>query len=325
MLRRGGARTLVLLVGIVCVPEAGVSRAAAGWVDERGPAPPGTARPAAVERGAGRFECYGRLATIVGTTGPDVLTGTSGRDVIVGRRGRDVIDGRGGNDYICAGPGDDLVDGGGGDDNIEASVGDDALDGGPGRDFLGYFYSRRAAFVDFTTGEASGRGLDLVRGFEGAVGSRFGDTFLGGPAAEQLEGRGGNDRLDGGKGNDLLMPGPGLDRLVGGDGWDFALYWDALGGIWADLRGAQGDGRDRFEGIEGLAGSPFADVLTGGEHGDALYGYRGRDRLRGHGGDDRLFGGRGSDLLDGGPGTDVLNGGLGRDRCLRGEELRGCP
>jgi Ca2+-binding RTX toxin-like protein len=121
------------------------------------------------------------------------------------------------------------------------------------------------------------------------------------------------------------MPGPGRDRLVGGDGWDYALYWDARAGIWADLRGAQGGGRDRLAEIEGLAGSRFADVLTGDANVNALYGYRGRDRLRGRGGDDRLFGGRSSDVLDGGPGADLLDGGAGRDRCLRGEQLRNCP
>ncbi len=323
MLRRSSVGTLVLTLALASAPAGHGSREAAGWTDHRGPQRAKAERPASPGH-ARAVECYGRRATIVGSHGPDVLTGTPGNDVIAGRRGNDVIDGRGGDDFICPGRGNDVAAGGDGDDNLDASPGDDVLDGGAGRDFLGYFYSSRAAVVDFSTGEAAGRGLDLVRGFEGAVGSRFGDTFLGGPAAEQLEGRGGNDHRDGGEGDDLLMPGPGLDRVAGGDGWDFALYWDAPRGIWADLRGAQGNGRDRLDGIEGLAGSDFADVLTGDEGHNALYGYRGRDRLRGRGGDDRLFGGRGPDLLDGGPGTDLLDGGAGRDRCVHGEELRRC-
>jgi hypothetical protein len=62
--------------------------------------------------------CAGIRATIVGTTGDDVLIGTAGRDVIVGRGGNDVIAGGGGSDAICGGPGADT------------------LTGGPGRDLL---------------------------------------------------------------------------------------------------------------------------------------------------------------------------------------------
>ena len=47
--------------------------------------------------------CFGERATIIGTSGDDVLRGTAGRDVFVGRGGLDVIDGRGGNDRICGG------------------------------------------------------------------------------------------------------------------------------------------------------------------------------------------------------------------------------
>jgi poly-gamma-glutamate synthesis protein (capsule biosynthesis protein) len=62
--------------------------------------------------------CAGIRATIVGTTGDDVIIGTAGRDVIVGRGGNDVIAGGGGSDAICGGPGADT------------------LTGGPGRDLL---------------------------------------------------------------------------------------------------------------------------------------------------------------------------------------------
>jgi hypothetical protein len=53
--------------------------------------------------------CRGRLATLVGTAGPDVLTGTSGPDVIVGRGGDDIIYGLGGHDLICAGEGNNEI------------------------------------------------------------------------------------------------------------------------------------------------------------------------------------------------------------------------
>ena len=62
--------------------------------------------------------CRGRLATLVGTAGPDVLTGTSGPDVIVGRGGDDVISAGDGDDLVCAGDGDDIVLAGAGSDEV---------------------------------------------------------------------------------------------------------------------------------------------------------------------------------------------------------------
>jgi hypothetical protein len=77
---------LVLLVGVVMIPSAAVDAA-----------PP---------------MCDGKPATIVGTTGDDVLRGTDGDDVIVGRGGSDRLVGRGGNDALCGGNGDDVLVGG---------------------------------------------------------------------------------------------------------------------------------------------------------------------------------------------------------------------
>ncbi|NOT56483.1 MAG: hypothetical protein HOP18_17940, partial [Deltaproteobacteria bacterium] len=45
--------------------------------------------------------CAGRITTIVGTAGANVITGTSGADVIAGLGGDDVIYGMGGDDLIC--------------------------------------------------------------------------------------------------------------------------------------------------------------------------------------------------------------------------------
>ena len=62
--------------------------------------------------------CLGHRATIVGTSGHDVIHGTSHADVIVAKGGRDTIYGGGGNDIICAGGGDDTVYGGRGSDDV---------------------------------------------------------------------------------------------------------------------------------------------------------------------------------------------------------------
>jgi Ca2+-binding RTX toxin-like protein len=80
--------------------------------------------------------CQGQAATLVGTTGSDVLTGTNGKDVIAGLGGNDRIAGLGGNDRICAGGGNDKANGGGGNDRIRGQAGNDRLKGAGGRDNL---------------------------------------------------------------------------------------------------------------------------------------------------------------------------------------------
>jgi len=66
--------------------------------------------------------CGGRVATIVGTDGRDVLRGTDGDDVIAGLGGDDVILGMDGNDLICGGRGRDVVNGGRGQDACAGEV-----------------------------------------------------------------------------------------------------------------------------------------------------------------------------------------------------------
>jgi hypothetical protein len=80
--------------------------------------------------------CAGRVATVVGTPGPDRLIGTNGPDVIAAGAGDDRVSGLGGDDLVCAGPGNDVVQGGGGADTIRAEAGDDELFGGAGLDSL---------------------------------------------------------------------------------------------------------------------------------------------------------------------------------------------
>jgi len=78
--------------------------------------------------------CGGKVATIVGTEGKDVLRGTPGPDVIAGLGGNDTLKGRGGNDVICGGPGNDKLSGGAGKDRLFGEAGKDKLNGGAGKD-----------------------------------------------------------------------------------------------------------------------------------------------------------------------------------------------
>lgn len=87
-------------------------------------------------RAASRPSCLGFQATIVGTSGPDVLTGTGKRDVIVGRGGDDLIYGLGANDRLCGNLGNDRLYGGRGGDHLSGNKGNDSLFGEAGKDQL---------------------------------------------------------------------------------------------------------------------------------------------------------------------------------------------
>jgi Ca2+-binding RTX toxin-like protein len=76
------------------------------------------------------------LASLVGTSGPDILTGTAVREVVCGSRGDDVLRGGGGGDVVLGGGGADRVIGGDGGDFLEGGRGPDSLFGGNGRDEL---------------------------------------------------------------------------------------------------------------------------------------------------------------------------------------------
>jgi hypothetical protein len=80
--------------------------------------------------------CNGKLATLSGTNGNDVIQGTAGNDVIQAFGGNDVILGLAGNDVICGGVGDDVLQGGDGVDILFGDAGNDILQGGDKNDAL---------------------------------------------------------------------------------------------------------------------------------------------------------------------------------------------
>ncbi len=80
--------------------------------------------------------CKGVPATVIGTTGNDVLTGTTGRDVVAALSGNDRVSTLGGNDLVCAGAGQDRANGGAGRDRLLGQGGNDRLRGAGGRDTL---------------------------------------------------------------------------------------------------------------------------------------------------------------------------------------------
>jgi Ca2+-binding RTX toxin-like protein len=221
--------------------------------------------------------CFGRRATIVGTSKGETIFGTTQADVIVGRGGPDEIHGRAGDDLICGNTSalptrkggtletGDRIDGGRGDDRITGGRGYDELFGGPGDDTL-----------------------------------RSGVILGGGP---------GNDLLIGGNSRDEFSPGPGRDRVVDERSFDhdFLDYSTAAAPVSVNLGNgvARGQGHDSIAGVDGVWGSDFKDLLVGDQHNNTLAGGEGRDRLYGLNGADKLTGGHEFDRLFGGRGHDL--------------------
>ena len=168
--------------------------------------------------------CNGLPATIVGTTGDDVINGTSGPDVIAGLGGNDTINGGKGDDVICGYAGDDTLNGDDGNDTLIGSYGNDELDGGKGSDTL--TGGDGSDVLDGRDGEDvldGGSGNDALTGGDGD------DTLAGGNGNDALTGNKGDDVLDGGADNDTLVGNNGDDSLTGGTGAD-----SFSGGLGAD-------------------------------------------------------------------------------------------
>ncbi len=125
--------------------------------------------------------CRGEQATIVGTSGDDVIQGTDGADVVVAFQGDDKVLGAGGDDLICGNRGEDLIRGQAGDDRLYGGHGADRLDGGAGTDLL-----VGGAQADHLIG---GEGPDRLRGGSpDAPPSQAPDRCRGGGAEDKIQG-----------------------------------------------------------------------------------------------------------------------------------------
>ena len=123
------------------------------------PPPPPPAPPPPPPPPPPPVTCRSIVATLVGTSGPDVLNGTAGRDIITGLGGNDVIRGFGGNDLICAGSGSDTVHAGAGRDRVYGESGRDKLNGNSGNDRL--FGGTRADTCNGGSGVDTGSSCEI--------------------------------------------------------------------------------------------------------------------------------------------------------------------
>lgn len=255
--------------------------------------------------GAAKARCFGKVATVTGTSAAEELTGTSGRDVIAGLGGNDVVDGVGGNDLLCGGPGNDAlfgnqghdrVHGGNGRDQSSGGAGDDTVIGGPGFDYANYYLSPAAVQVDLASGSATGEGTDVLEGTESVFGSQHADTIIGNDQSNYIQPFGGGDTVDGQGAIDIVFDGVGPlasgtdgdDSFDGGEGLDAVAYSASPGPVDASLTTeiATGNGTDDIEGMEGIWGSAFDDVLTGDAARNLLLPGAGDDHVDGRGAND---------------------------------------
>jgi len=175
-----------------------------------------------------RPKCFGKRATIVGSSKSETISGTPRDDVIVALGGNDTIKAKNhkvdhGHDIVCGGNGDDKIYGnnekerligGPGNDTIAAGNGNDLVvgdnanpdgneSGKTGRDDLaGSGGSDFMVGDNWAKGNASGGANDI--NFRAAGG---GDTVVGDSASVgggNATG-GGDDRLGGADGNDLVI------------------------------------------------------------------------------------------------------------------------
>jgi len=265
--------------------------------------------------------CAGRAATLVGSSGDDMLRGTSGVDVIVAGAGDDTVRGYGGGDRICGGRGSDYLMGGGGADRLYGGLSrlaltdegtseltGDRLEGGRGNDLLtpgvdlrraddvfpdDLDFSRAPArvAVDLQTRRADGTGVGV-------------DTIVLDQALA-VTGSAYSDRLYGSRRRDHLIGGPGSDELRGRAGQDR---------IYLDPPATSGRADDIAQ------GGPGDDLITGNAGRDLISGGSGDDVLEDLGlGADGFWGGAGNDhVIDQvaqTPMPDIaVYGGRGRDR-----------
>jgi VCBS repeat-containing protein len=256
-----------------------------------------------------------------------VADGYGTTDTVYGIHG---IDDSAGNDHIRV-DGSYRTANGVNELDVRLTGGDDTVD------FTGADHSVRVNYrdaadgviVDLAAGTAVDANTRLSHASQDDIGS---DTLInvehvrGSSFADTLTGDGDDNRFRGHAGDDIID---------GGDGWDIAEYYNSDSGIVVDLNLGTGqvtnDGFgdiDTLIDIEVVAGSAYADQMTGDGGDNEFWGDFGDDILIGGGGNDVLIGGwqdfagllDGDDVLDGGDGDDYLEGSDGNDTLLGGAD-----
>jgi Ca2+-binding RTX toxin-like protein len=246
----------------------------------------------------------------------------------------DVLSGGDGSDHLSIGYGDD-ADGGSGTDYLQLSLGGASvgvtlnsgsltsglpltIGGGTIQNIEVLTYLRGSEFADHLTVAAQPTAI--------AIDGGGGDDFIAvnGGDSVSVDGGDGNDRIDvyggtvtvnGGNGDDEIwaeggpltafgwdgddefVSGADADVFYGNEGSDTVAYFLSTSGVTVNFLTGVAPGGDQLSEIENIAGSNYADYLTGDS---------GANTLDGAGGDDTLSGGVGADTLSGGAGNDTF-------------------
>jgi Ca2+-binding RTX toxin-like protein len=285
--------------------------------------------------------------TLIGGDSADDLAGDAGDDSLVGNGGADDLFGGIGDDTLLGGDGDDDLHGDDGDDRFQAGDGDDTMAGGPGTDLL--VETAPAAGSDFalTNSTLTGRGSDVISGFEQAqlaggsgnntinaaafsggsvviTGGGGNDVLTGSPNDDRIDAGAGDDVVNGAGGDDTVTGGLGDDTMSGSSGSDVLfeiadvdvnIDGTAASGVMAGGLGSDGIGGFELVHVIGGAGANRLDA-TGYSGRVLLDGSGGNDTVLGGSAADTLLGGTGNDTLDGNGGADLLDGETGTDRLV---------
>ena len=210
-------------------------------------------------------------------------------------------------------------------EELEGLAGDDTIDGGDGpagpgnpRDIALYVDSAGSVIVNLGSSTVGGvgpneasdgfGGTDTLIDVDGAVGSRFDDTLVGGDGSDYFIGRQGNDSFVGGAGIDWISFDFGNSVNVNLNQGTATEFQGGPGGfVWVDT----------ISGFENVVGSNDNDSIVGSTGANLLAGYEGNDTLSGGdassggGANDSLYGGEGNDILTQTRGSDHIDGGFG--------------
>jgi len=299
------------------------------------------------------------VSGVMDSTGDaDIIQGGVGDDVLFGGGGADALDGGEGNDWLIGGGGNDAMIGWDGDDHFIMDASDigynHAIDGGLGFDIVDYSASNGG----IVNGQRIGVSINLSNAgpavvpvgvnvpdsflsVEGAIGSQYNDSIIGGPAVQidqagnplplldangnpvqQVDVNGNpvfdpltglpvfatipmNFYLDGAAGNDHVEGGDGDDILIGGLGDD-----TLIGGLGIDTASYANE----TSRVTVNLGTANAQNTTGAGR-DTLSGI---ENLRGSAFNDTLTGSAANNLIEGGDGNDSINGGNGNDILIGG-------
>lgn len=316
----------------------------------------------------------GEHVVLGGTDEDDVIIGGIGDDTLWGDGGNDRLEGGDGGDIILGGDGDDIITDIGGVNNLQGQDGNDAIAAGGGEslilagagkdfvlqgpDFAETFGGQGDDFINAGTESNivfGGEGNDWLEGGGGnnLLQGDNGDPFLNSTITGHdvfIPGEGDED-YDAESGDDIMLGGPGVQRFEGLNGFDWAAYTDDPTGVEADfflrafdetpLPPSPQTIMDRFDSVEGLSGSAFADILRGSDADEAVLRtlnnggdsvLRNFDLIQGlregdfgglfdadaifdvtdeeWAGGDIILGGDGSDIIEGRGGDDIIDGDL---------------